>query len=135
MGIRSAASSILWTRDFAPENKIFGGVAYRNIFLLSAKDQQVYSYVAIVSSKSLNKPIFSSFEIVSRKSVDLEYSQLVDSCRLYVLGSEEGLVNPYNIGALPFSSVEKYCSQPTNEILKHKDKLYMYELTYKGEDN
>ena len=134
-GIRSAASSILWTRDFAPEKKLFSGLAYNKIFLLSANDQAIYPSFEIVSRKTLGIPIYSSFEIVSRKSVDVEYTQLIPSCQLFLLGSEIGSVNLYNIGILPFSSVEKYCSQPKNEIVEHKDKLYLYELTYKGENN
>ena len=134
-GIRSAASSILWTRDFTPEKKSFSGLAYNRIFLLSANDQAIYSSFEIVSRKTLGRPIYSSFEIVYRKLVDVEYTQLIPSCQLFLLGSEIGSVNLYNIGILPFSSVEKYCSQPKNEIVKHKDKLYLYELTYKGENN
>lgn len=131
-GIRSAASSILWLQYFFPEKKLFNGVPYNKIFLLSA---EVHSSFDIVSKKVANMLISSSFDIVSRKSVDVEYVQLIPSCQLYILGDEEGLADSYNIRELSFLSVEKYCSQPKNEIAKHKEKLYLYELIYKNEKN
>lgn len=132
-GVRTAASSVLWTRDFTPENKIFAGEVYNKIYLLSAKGQAVHSLFNVVSHKSLDIPGYSSFEIVSRKSLDVEYTQLIPSCQLSLLGTEIGVRNVYDIGSLPFPNVEKYCNQPKNEIVKRKDKLYLYELTYKAE--
>ena len=113
-GIRSIASSILSQQDFFPEKKIFNGVPYNKLFLLSAGDKDSYPF----------------FNIISRKSVDVEYTQLIPSCQLYLLGIEETLKDPYNVGLLSFLNVKKYCSQPKNEIVKHKKKLYLYELTY-----
>jgi len=116
--VRTSASSILWLQNFFPEKKIFNGVSYNKIFLLSAKDKDSYP----------------SFRIASRRSVDVKYIQLIPSCQLYLLGEEEGSPDPYNIGLLTFSSVEKYCSKQKNEIIKHKEKLYLYELIYKNEE-
>lgn len=113
-GVRSAFASTIDRSKFLPDRKIFNGISYNKIFLLSTNDKDGYP----------------SFNIVSRKSVDVEYTQLVPSCQLYLLGIEEKLKDPYNVGLLSFLNVEKYCSQPRNEIVKHKEKLYLYELTY-----
>ena len=134
-GIRSSASSILWLQHFFPREKVFNGIHYNKIFLLSADNKDVFSFLNIVSQKLEDMLVFSSFKIVSRKSVDVEYTQLIPSCQLYLLGNEEGLANPYNIRALSFSSVEKYCSLPKNEIVKHNEQLYLYELIYENEKN
>lgn len=133
-GVRNGASSVLWANEFIPESKIFGGIPYNKLFLLSSNDQEVNSAVDLVSSKVLKTPIFSSFDIISSKSVEVEYFQLVPSCQLYLLGEKIGSADIYDIGSLPFSSVAKYCGQPTNEIVKHKDKLFLYELIYKGKN-
>jgi len=115
-GIRSTPSSILRLQDFFPEKKIFNGVAYNKIFLLSKNDKD-------------NLP---SFDNVSRQSVDVEYSQLTPSCQLNFLGVEEGLVNAYAFGKLSIPSVLKYCSLPENEIKNYQEKLYLYELSYEN---
>lgn len=128
--VRSSPTSILWLQHFFPEKKLFNGVFYNKIFLLSADNKDINSSFDIVSSKFVDVLVHSSFNIVSRKSVDVQYSQLVSSCQLHLLGAEEGLTDPYNIGVLPFSDVVKYCSEQGNEVEHHKETLYLYELVY-----
>ncbi|MFH1827608.1 MAG: hypothetical protein ABH812_04275 [bacterium] len=129
-GIRSSASSILWLHDFLPERKIFNNAPYNRIFLLSSEYNDINSSIRIVSQKLVDDLVYSYFKIASRKSIDIEYTQLVPSCLLNLLGEEEGLVDPYNIDLLPFSAATKYCSKPGNEIVHHEGMLYIYELVY-----
>lgn len=113
-GARSTPSSILRLQNFFPEEKIFNGVAYKKLFLLSKNDEDG----------------IPSFKNVSRESVDVEYPQLIPSCKLYLLGDIEGLINAYDSSKISLSSANKYCSQPKNEIINYKEKLYLYELIY-----
>lgn len=115
-GVRTAFISTLKLSQFFPEKKLFNGIPYERIFLLSTKDKEDYP----------------SFKIVNKKSVDIEYNQLIPSCQLNFLGGEEGLANPYAFGKLSIPSVLKYCSLPKNEVKNYKEKLYLYELSYEG---
>jgi len=114
--VRSAFMSTLTPPHFLPEKKLFNNAPYDKIVLLSTKERKDYPY----------------FKIEKKDSVDVQYTQLVPSCQLNFLGMEKGLINPYDVGKLSISSVLKYCSQPKNESEKHKEKLYLYELIYRG---
>lgn len=131
-GVRSAQSSTIWLQQFTPEEKVFNGIPYNRIYLLSS--DEIY-YYNLLTRKLMDKEHYASFDIISRKSVDVKYDQVVPSCQLYLLGAEEGLSDPYNIGIISFSSVKKYCKKPINEITKNQGKLYLYELIYKTEEN
>jgi len=101
---------------FVPEHKVFNGIPYEKIFYLST---------------SINiKKNFPLLKIVNINELEVNYTQLVPYCQLYLLGKEEGLVNPYNIETLPFSSVKKYCSKTGNDIINNKEQLYLYELIF-----
>lgn len=115
-GVRSAFTSTLKPSQFLPEKKLFNGVPYEKFFLLSTQDKKNYP----------------SFIIAKKDSMDVEYTQLIPSCQLNFLGEEEGLAKPSDVGKLTLSSVEKYCRQPKNEIVKYKGKLYLYELIYEN---
>ena len=117
-GVRTLLDWQLVKNKFIPEDKLFNDLPYEKIFYLSASEQ--------------NEISFPLFRIVKQKEVDVHYVQLIPSCQLSNLGIEEGLVNPYNIGKLSYSSATKYCNLPKNEIAKHSHKLYLYELIYNG---
>lgn len=115
-GIRGAFNSTLNSSQFYPETKVFNGIPYNRIFLLSTKDENNYPF----------------FKITKKRSVDIEYAQLIPSCQLKLLEKEERL-NPANIGILSFSSVQKYCGRAIIEIKNIKEQLNLYELNYEGE--
>lgn len=111
-GIRSTPSSTLWLQKFFPEKKIFNGVPYNEIFLLSTK----------------NKEKFGPFQIKKRLAVEVEYNQLKPSCELYLLGEELQLRNIYDWSSFSYNDAIKYCNRPEYKIEKHKEQLFLYEL-------
>lgn len=113
-GIRSVPEYTVTSSNFFPEKKTFNGVPYKKIFLLSVTKKDNYSF----------------FKTVLKTSEDVEYVQLVRSCELNLLGEEERLINSFNINILSFSNAVRYCDKPGNEILYHKETLYLYELVY-----
>lgn len=118
-GVRTAFASTIDPEYFLPEEKLFNGVPYEKIFLLTTKEKSVYPLV----NQAIKNPI---------DSVDVDYTQLIPSCQLNFLGTEEGLINPYAFGKLSIPSVLRYCRLPKNEIKNYKEKLYLYELIYEN---
>lgn len=114
--IRSAFTSQINSSQFIPQEKFFNGVSYEKVFLLSNKKNEKYP----------------NFKVIEKNSVDLKYQQLQPSCQLYLLGEQLNAYNIYNYDFLPFLEVINYCRQPENQIIKHDEKLYLYELIYEG---
>lgn len=113
-GIRTINDYQLEKYPFDPKNKIFNDIPYEKIYLLSV----------------VNQVRFLSFTAIKKEEIKTDYFQLVPSCQTYLLGKEEGLTNPYISGVLSFSSVMTYCDKPGNEIVRHEETLYLYELVY-----
>jgi len=113
-GIRSVFSSTLYQNTFVPEKKMFNGVSYNRLFLLSTQEE----------------PKYSQFRIVPLRSITVDYDQLEPSCQLYLLGSYLNMYDTYNYSQLPYNDAVDYCKNPGNTIVKHKEKLYLYELFY-----
>lgn len=113
-GVRYAFESTLASSLFFPEKKFFNGVSYNKIFFLSTLENESYP----------------PFKIINQKTIDVEYNQLIPSCQLNFLAEEEGQTYPYNISIIPVTTTIKYCSLPKNEIVKKKEKLYLYEIVH-----
>lgn len=114
--IRSAVISQIKSENFVPNKKTVSEIPYEKIFLLSTNKKESY-------------PLFN---IISNKSINIEYNQLVPSCQLRLLGESIGMSDPYNIGILPLQNAINYCSKPGNIIVNRKETLYLYELVYEG---
>src|SRR3989344_1880169 len=114
--IRSAFTSQINSLQFIPQKKIFNEIPYNKIFLLSNKKDEKYP----------------NFNIIEKNSIDLKYQQLQPSCQLYLLGEQLDSYNIYGYDFLPYREVTDYCRQPGNEIIKHDEKLYLYELIYEN---
>jgi hypothetical protein len=106
------ALSNLKFQDFVPEKKIFNGISYSKIFLLSTK----------------NIERFQPFQIKKESTVEVEYTQLKPSCEIYLLGQDLHLLDIYSWSSFSYSDAVKYCSRPDYDINKYKVKVFLYEL-------
>lgn len=120
-GIRALYDWQVANYKIIPEQKVFNGIPYEKIFFLSAS-----------TDVKKNLP---SFTFIKIREFDVDYLQLVPSCQLHLLKEEEEATDIYDYGTITLSSAVKYCSQPKNKIVKHTEKLYLYELTYGAEKN
>lgn len=97
------------------EKKIFNGIPYGKIFLMSTNANESYL----------------DFVISDKNSINLSYSQLEPLCQFYEIGLMEKYKNPYNFNMIPYDLIIPHCSETNNTIKKHNEILYLYELSKK----
>lgn len=113
-GVRSAYATRMSLKEISSSEKKYKEVPYDKLFFLTTKSL-------------VNYPQFTIHQL---QFLDVNYSQLIPSCQLHMLGDTEGLSNQYNIGILPIDKAIRYCNKPGNIIENHQETLYLYELVY-----
>jgi len=109
--IRTLPSDWVEIKNWLPKEKIFEGVPYERLYLLSDKESENYK----------------DFELIKISSVNVEYKQLLPLCDLNLLRIEfEPIYRDYM--TIPYQNVISYCSKTDNEIINLKKKIFLYEL-------
>lgn len=94
-------------------NKNYNGSHYERLFLLSTNKNEAYPDSIISTTKS----------------IDLLYNQLEPLCQTYEIGIFEKFKDPYDFNLIPYDLAASYCAKTANNIEKHDETLYLYELT------
>lgn len=96
-----------------PKEKIFQGIPYKRLYLLSDKESESYK----------------DFKLIKINSVNVKYKQLQYICDLSLLQKDLEFTS-YGYLYLPYKDVISYCSKTDNEILNVKKKIFLYELIF-----
>lgn len=111
-GVRTIISS--QDPDLSPWLKIYKGVPYKKLYLLSDQEEKSYP----------------NFEVRKINSINIHYKQLEPACRLYQLGEYLKIEDVYNYALLPYSEVINFCGKPGNKINEYNGQLFLYEMIY-----
>lgn len=112
--IRTLPLNWVEIKNWLPKEKIFEGVHYDRLYLLSDNESENYK----------------NFRLAKINTVKVEYKQLQFNCYLALLNKKLGSINLYNDMLLPYLEVINYCNETDNQIFNVRKNIFLYELFF-----
>lgn len=111
MGVRSETSSNMAYSEFTPKEKIYNGLSYEKLYLLTKTEPRDYK----------------DYKIERVGTIEVNSKQLKPNCEIRPLRDALG-IKVHDDTAVPYAEVMEYCKQTENEIVNLKEKVYLFKL-------